>query len=397
MTRIAISGGGIGGLTAALALADIGCEVDVFEQSDAFSEVGAGIQLAPNACRVLHELNVLPLLAGLAIEPTALEILDGHSRKQLAQMPLGAIAEKRWGAPTLVVHRADLQQALLQAAATRKGVRVHTGATIADPIIQTDRITLETPSIGSMDFDALIGAEGLNSALRSKLFAAPKPEFSHRIAWRNVVPVEMVPAFAKANKTSLWLGSHAHLVHYPVRGGTLVNVVAITVWHGDASDVTGSNFWDQQIAIDNLYQHFGFWHEDALSLLSSDDNWRCWPLMDSAPNFQWNMGRVALLGDAAHPTLPFMAQGSAQAIEDAAALACLIAAQRTDIPAALARYSQLRAPRAARVQALSRQQGQIYHLSGIAAFARNSVMRMMSPEHLAARTDWIYGHDATKC
>ena len=397
MPHIAISGGGIGGLTAALALADIGCEVDVFEQSDTFSEVGAGIQLAPNACRVLRQLNVLPLLAGLAMEPTALEIFDGHTRKQLAHMPLGAIAEKRWGAPTLVVHRADLQQALLQAAATRPGIRVHTGATIADPIIQADHITLETQSAGTMHFDALIGAEGLNSSLRAKLFAAPKPEFSHRIAWRNVVPTEMVPAFAKANKTSLWLGSHAHLVHYPVRGGKLVNVVAITVWHGEANEVMGNDFWNQQIAIDNMYQHFGFWHEDPLSLLSSDANWRCWPLKDSAPYFQWNMGRVALLGDAAHPTLPFMAQGSAQAIEDAAALACLIAAQRTDIPAALARYSQLRAPRAARIQTLSRQQGQIYHLGGIAAFARNTVMRMMSPENLAARTDWIYRHDATKC
>ena len=242
----------------------------------------------------------------------------------------------------------------------------------------------------TLEADALIGADGLHSLVRARLALDANAPVSTRTAWRTLVPAADAPPFARALESHLWLGPHAHLVHYPVRGGTLVNVVAIVGEKGNAGDARG--FWEQQGEAFPAARHAG-WHASARDLLAAGPSWRKWPLFDRPPLPHWNAGRVALLGDAAHPMLPFLAQGAGQAIEDAAALAAALGESR-DVAAALAVYSRARGARAALVQARSRRQGDIYHMAGPSAFARNLVLRAMGPERMAAQTDWLYGHDA---
>ena len=394
MTHVVIAGAGIGGLAAALALAKTGCSVTVFEQAEALAEVGAGLQLSPNATRILDRLGVLEALLPSALEPEALRIRRGRDARVLACVPLGRIAQARWKAPTIVVHRADLQRVLLDAIAREPAVTLRLGATVTG-FAQEGATVIAKGRQRDGDFaelgELLVGADGLRSRLRGEVVGAARDElrFTGRTAWRATIAAADAPAPARAPETNLWLGRDAHLVHYPLRRGTIVNIVAI-IEEARAGDVDAAAQWNQPGSAELLRRRYGDWHGDARGLLEAASDWRRWPLFARPLLSRWSRGCVTLLGDAAHPMVPFLAQGAAQAIEDAAALAAAVAASPNDIPAALAAYEHERVARAHAVQRQSMRQGQIYHLTGPAAFARDLAMRAAGPETLIARYDWIY-------
>lgn len=398
-----VSGAGIGGLTAALALARAGVDVTLLEQAPALVEAGAGLQLSPNASGILASFGILDRLAGLAVAPDRLRIRSARSGHDIVRMPLGPVAELRWGAPSLVVHRADLQAALVARVQAEPRVELRTGCTVTGFVASPSRVSvaiLKDHRQEQVEADVLVGADGAHSMIRDRLALGPadRPQYSGRTAWRALVPGTEAPDFALRLETSLWLGSRAHLVHYPLREGALVNLVAITDedWRGGKR----RDFWSEPGDASQIQQRFSGWDRDARRLVASAREWRRWPLFDRNPVSRWSVDRVALLGDAAHPMLPFFAQGAAQAIEDAAALGSVLApdetGQRREIAAALAAYEQLRVARAARVQRASRNQGVLYHLPGPAAFARDLAMRMMGVEKMMSRLDWLYAYRAER-
>lgn len=385
-----MAGAGIGGLTAALALSKAGFLVDVFERAAAIEEVGAGIQIPPNASGILADLGVLHRLEGKALEPDCLRVRSGATGSVLMTMPLGREARLRWDNPMLVVHRADLQTALLAAVAQDINIHLELGATITGIDLSKSAVTLHTDTIQEKG-DLLVGADGAHSLVRRAAgLGAAKAGYSGRVAWRALVPAHDVPAFARSKETALWLGPKTHLVHYPLRGGTLINMVAITddEWRGD-----DENFWSARGEKRDLMRAFRDWDPSARKLLDAANDWRRWPLLDAEPLKRWSAGPVTLLGDAAHPMLPFFAQGAAQAIEDAAALGAAFMPrhwQEVSITRGFADYERKRRARATRIQLASRKQGMIYHMAGPAALIRDMGMRALPPDMVMARFDWLY-------
>ncbi len=394
LARIVIAGGGVGGLSAALALASIGRACLVLERATAFREVGAGLQLAPNACRILRELGVLKHLTGLAVAPQYIRIRRGADGADLAKISLAGV-EKRYGDVYLAVHRADLLSALLKRARENKLIEIRCDATLTG-YIEDERGVAVTYRCGAeisrAAGDALIGADGVRSMVRPRLYdnSADKPEYTGHTAWRTLLPASEAPEFMRQPASNLWLGERAHLVHYPLRGGAIINVVALVedAWRGEGEK--DAAFWDHEGDWKFLANRFKDWTDEARGIFRPGDAWLRWPLFDRPAVPSWSRGRVALLGDAAHPMLPYLAQGAAQAIEDAKALATSFVAAPHDAARALESYSSARMARASRIQAASREQGQIYHLSGFKAFARDLVLRTAGSNRLLARQDWIY-------
>jgi len=385
-----IAGAGIGGLAAALALARAGLHVTILERAPALEEVGAGLQLSPNASGILNELGVLSRLAGLALAPERVRVRSSSSGADIMVLPLGRAAITRWGAPSLVVHRADLQGALLAAVRAQSAIDLRTGVEIAGFTREGTGVQVSLDG-ETLPGDLLIGADGAQSRLRQTLGLGGAPVYSGRTAWRALVPADTAPAFSRAPETQLWLGARAHLVHYPLRQARIVNIVAITEdgWRGDDP----ARFWAEPGAPRDILGRFQGWTQDPLRLLEAARDWRRWPLFDLAPLTRWTSGPVAMLGDAAHPMLPFMAQGAAQAIEDAGALGAAFTPRNGATPGiaqAFADYERARMARAARVQSASRRQGVIYHLPGPAALIRDLAMRALPQEAVATRFDWLY-------
>ncbi|TCK28582.1 salicylate hydroxylase [Ancylobacter aquaticus] len=383
---IAIVGAGIGGLTAALALAKAGCAVTVLERATALEEAGAGVQLAANATRCLQALGVYERVAEQAVVPTAFAVLDGRRGTRLAGGPMGVAAEARFGGPFLVIHRADLQSALLDAVSERPAITLRLGHALESFTHDSAGVTLKLRHAGaeaSLAADALIGADGLRSVVRGGLHPSAAPSFRHRAAWRATVPVEALPARLTDPVTRLWLGPGAHLVSYPVKAGRAINLVAVT------PDEREAHGWSEAGPREELLAHYRGWCDDARALLGSPERWLRWALFDLDPLPRWGEGPVTLLGDAAHAMPPFLAQGAAQAIEDALVLAREIEGA-PDIPAALRRYEAARLARTARVQRAARGMDRIYHLSGPARIARDLVMRTQSENAVLERYRWIY-------
>ena len=394
-----IAGAGIGGLTAALMLAEAGFRITILERAAAIQEAGAGLQLSPNATAILARLGIIEKLAGLAVTPDRLRIRRASSGSDIIRLPLGPMAELRWGAPMLVVHRADLQSALLSRVAQDARIDLRTGVTVSGFVASPDRVsvaTLKDFKQAHIDGDLLLGADGANSVIRSRLGLGfgDKLHYSGRTAWRALISGENAPEFALKLETSLWLGAHAHLVHYPLREGAVVNIVAIT--NEDWRNSDSESFWSEPGDPSQLLRRFAGWHSEARRLIGAATEWRRWPLFDRNPISRWTISRVALLGDAAHPMLPFFAQGAAQAIEDAAALGSAFSPndskETPDIASGLSVYERKRVQRAARVQRASRQQGVIYHLPGLAGMARDVSMRMVGVEGMMSKLDWLYGY-----
>ncbi|MEJ0093713.1 MAG: FAD-dependent monooxygenase [Methylocella sp.] len=386
-----IAGAGIGGLCAALCLARGGWLVSVFDQASALEEAGAGLQLSPNASAILRDLDVIERLIPSSLAPRAIKIRRARDGATLSLMQLDD-AEKRWRAPYLLVHRADLQQALLDTIAQHDAIAIHTGVAVAGFAAGGDGVAVALRrGLIRMEAagDCLVGADGWRSIVRAKLLgsAADALRFSKRTAWRSLIAASRVAPDMLRPETSVWLGRKAHLVHYPLRGQTIVNAVAIV--EDELGDSGAEKGWSSPGDPAFLEARFSGWDKTARALLAAADDWRKWPLFDRDPLEAWTMGRVALLGDAAHPMLPFLAQGAAQAIEDADALGRALASDQ-DIPRALKTYEAMRLRRSSRVQQQSRRQGEIYHLSGPAALARDIGLRALGGERMLARFDWLY-------
>ena len=385
--HVVVAGAGIAGLTAALALARAGFRATVLEQAPRLEETGAGLQLGPNATRVLLALGLGPRLAPLVTVPQAVRVMSGGSGREIARIPLGRRAEERYGAPYWALHRGDLQAALADAADAEQDVTVELGAKIEGFAQHANGVTVLARRGQAIDNErgmALIGADGLWSQLRECLQRQHPPHFSHRTAWRALLPAEAVKPQFREPIIHLWFGIDAHLVHYPVKGGGLINVVAIVhdEWNKPGWSTAGNR--------DEILRHFArfAWCETARELIAQPQRWLKWALFERQP-FRAGTGPVALIGDAAHPMLPFLAQGAGMAIEDAAVIADCLAQYRSPADA-FRNYETIRAPRTQRVRDASRKQGRIYGMSGPEALARNLGMRLLGGNRLLARQDWLY-------
>ena len=382
---ILIAGGGIGGLTTALALARIRQPSIVIEQRTGIDEVGAGIQLSPNASRILIDLGLGPALAKVAAEPQNLNVRSGKSGKILGRMPLGVAMHNRYGAPYWTIHRADLQTVLLDAVRGSDYIRLAFGRTVA--AIEENSaasVTIRCDSQSASEHvtgKALIGADGIWSNVARLIGDTSKPEFRRHIAWRGLVARKDWPADLATDATSLWLGPGAHLVHYPIRCGEFINLVAVT------SDHDNQPGWARAGDPLMLQKRFATWHPDAIRAFKAPQEWTIWSLFDRPPRNIRSDNRVALLGDAVHPVLPFLAQGAALAIEDADVISAELSKHRQNPEVAFAAYADIRRPRSAKIQATARRNGDIYHLTWPLSVARDMAMSRIN---FAEQYSWIY-------
>jgi salicylate hydroxylase len=386
-----VVGGGIGGLTAALSLARRGFDVTVMEQRTSLTEPGAGIQLSPNASRVLVDLGLGRAVSRRAVEPDLLAVHRLGSGRRLAEMPLGRAMRSRYGAPYWVVLRADLHTVLLDAVRSAPNIRLRIGK----KVLQVDEGPdgTDVTIAGDRDQEVIrtglvVGADGLWSTIRASI-APAAPRFRGYVAWRATLAQSDVPAALQANETRLWLGRDAHVVHYPVASGKELNVVIVVA----AEEPAGG--WPASGDAAQLLRKLRGAAPPLRKLIEAAPDWRLWPLHDLDALPRWSGRNTVLIGDAAHPVLPFLAQGGALAIEDAATLTAELARNDTTLPAALAAFEKMRKPRATRVQNAARSNGRIYHLPWPLALARDTVLRRMGPERFAARYEWLYGWRAS--
>jgi len=389
---IFVAGAGIGGLTASLALAKKGFRAVVLEKAEKLEEAGAGVQLSPNASRILVELGLEPRLAGRAVMPESINIMSARAGGEICRLPLGEAATFRAGAPYWVVHRADLQAALLAQVNENPDVELRLGCQFEDVTRHARGLTVVQRQGLSRRQDvatALIGADGIWSSVRHHLFPEVQPQFSGLIAWRGTLAATALPREYTAPRVQLWMGPNAHLVAYPISGGRQVNVVAIVTgtWNRPG--------WSAPGEANEIKQFFASsrWPATARMLASAVDEWKRWALFTVPDDGEWHEGQIALLGDAAHAMLPFAAQGAGMAIEDAAVLAKSLSEGASDaagVAAALKKYARQRRGRVAKMQRLARRQGRIYHMSGPAAVARDLFIRAMGGKRMLSRQDWIY-------
>ena len=389
---IVVAGAGIGGLTAALALAACGFRVVVMEKAERLEQAGAGLQLSPNASRILVELGLQKRLAGSAVIPDAINIMSARDGGEIARLPLGEAASFRAGAPYWVVHRADLQGALQAEVNDNPDIELRLGCQFEDVTSHAKGLTVVQRCGNTRQQElavALIGADGIWSSVRHHLFPEVQPQFSGLIAWRGTLDATALPREYTSPRVQLWMGPKAHLVAYPISGARRINVVAIVpgTWNRPGWSAPGDG--------NEIKAAFSSrWPATARMLIGAVDEWRRWALFTVPDINDWSEGAVALLGDAAHAMLPFAAQGAGMAIEDAAVLAKVLSESAGEntagIPAALKRYGRLRRARVQRVQRAARQSGRIYHLTGPLALARDLTIKALGPARMLARQDWIY-------
>ena len=381
---ILVVGAGIAGLALALALARHGRSVTVLEARPGFAAAGAGIQLGSNAVRVLARLGVAERLRAKVGEPAALWVFDGRTARTLAQLPLGAWFAARHGAPYWTVHRGDLHEALVAAAAAEPRIVLRTGYALASVREEACHVLAKAQSGDSVAGAALVGADGLWSVVRQAIAPAVAPQFVGSTATRAVLAAEIAGPLA-VPRVGLWLGAGANVVHYPVRGGTEIAVVIIAREDWQAAG------WDNRVEPDGALARLAGFHSSLTEVLARARDYRKWSLYRLAPLPCWSRGRIGLIGDAAHPMLPHLAQGGALALEDALVLGELLGAENANIAASLRRFEAERRGRAASVEALSRRNGRLYQLDPPLAWVRDLALRRLPGTWLIAGFDWLYG------
>ncbi|MGV8803458.1 MAG: FAD-dependent monooxygenase [Polaromonas sp.] len=428
-----VAGGGIGGLAAALAASRAGWDVRLYERATAFSEVGAGVQLGPNVVRVLHGWGLQDALARVAALPHRLQVRNAVTGLELGVLPLGKTALRKYGAPYVTIHRADLHALLLHAVQARDNVWLNLQSCVAGYADNGREVTLQTtegrpvcqppeaaallahvrppqsastPAPGralEVEGDALIGADGLWSRVRQQMLGDAPPRVTGHLAYRAMVAQASLPERLRSGQVTAWLGPRLHVVQYPVRGGEWLNVVAIVQGslQGDLQS------WDHSANAAELQaatRHTSAPLRELIDAVTQGGSqsapaWRLWPLCDRPPisgAHQQAQGRVALLGDAAHPMRPYLAQGAGMAIEDAAELGAALAQALDpviDVPTVLQRYALNRWQRNARVQARSQRNGQIFHAQGPLRWARDASMKLLGERLLDL--PWLYGARAS--
>lgn len=380
--KVLVAGGGIGGVTAALCLAKLGHEISVFEQAPGVCEVGAGIQLSPNCTRVLHYLGLEEALRAIAFLPQGTQFRNWRTGRVIAESTLGDEAVKRYGFPYYHIHRADLLRVLVEAAQRMSNITLHRNSRVHDIAQDGSGVRLSAAD-AVWQGDVLVGADGIQSAVRAMLWGDDEPRFTGNVAWRAMVPADKLPKGLIRPMSTAWWGPGKHFVHYyvrrgvrrgvrrEVRRGEFVNCVCVV--EKDGWEVES---WTEPGDHGELKDDFAGWHDDIQTLIDNAETQSLfkWALFDRPPMDPWGKDRVTLLGDACHPTLPFMAQGAAMAIEDAAVLAgCL--ANDDGVPTGLQRYEDLRRERTSRVQKGSRRNATVFHLSGIKAWVRDRAAR----------------------
>jgi salicylate hydroxylase len=386
MMKIAIIGGGIGGLSAALHLLKAGFDVHVYEQASHIGEIGAGIQISPNASRLLIRLGLKPAMDRVGVRPAAVHQRRWDDGRTLQRAPLGPEVEATFGAPYYHFHRGDLAD-FLGAALPRE--RLHVGHKLVGLEQKGERAIARFENGNALQADLLVGADGIHSRVRHLLFGPEKPRFTGCVAWRGLVPAERIGHLAIEVASHNWMGPDGHVVHYWVSGGRFMNVVCVTE-HGTW---TGESWTDRGKVAEALARYEG-WHATVRGLIEAFPETFLWALHDRLPLPRWSEGSVTLLGDACHPMLPFMAQGAAQSIEDGAALAALLASTPGDIPGALSRYEEIRKPRATRLQEASAANRTRFHLPDGPEQQKRDYAMSTSGDRSIANIGWLYLHDA---
>jgi len=383
--RIAVIGGGIGGLTAALALRQAGFEVDVYEQAPELTQIGGGINMGPNAARVLRRLGLGPGLDREGVRPIGSHQRRWEDGRTLQRASLNPRCEELYGAPHITIHRADL---LAVIASGFPSERIHLGHRLVGLQGRGDATEAWFDNGVHVRADLLVGADGIHSAVGAALFGEEEPRFAGCVAYRGLVPVERIADLGLELGSQSWVGPGGHFVHYFVSRGRLLNFVGWT-----ELDTWNREDWTDRVTPDRALAAFAGWHSQIRRIIAAADKCFIWALFDRDPLARWSVGRTTLLGDACHPMYPFMGQGAAQAIEDGAALAACLAAGEGDPAGALRRYEQLRLPRVTRLQQMSRANKTRFHMpDGPAQEARDAEWSRAgdrSPDALR----WLYAHD----
>ena len=380
--HLIIVGGGIGGMLSALSLLQAGFRVDLYEQAPAFGEIGAGIMLTPNATRVLAHLGLLAALEQKALRPPASAYRRFDTAELMSESPLGETIEQKYGAPYFHIHRSDLHAILTRAVSELSTDSLHNGREFTGCEQDGQYVTASFADGSKVTGDALIGCDGVRSTVRALLVDPAQPRFTGQVAWRGMVPAKGLPASVTGRGSLVWIGPDRHIVHYPLRDGEFVNYVAIA-----AKEQWEEEGWNRRSEVNEVLREFDGWHSDVVALLAATpaDNCFKWGLFDREPLESWRKGRCALLGDAAHPMLPFMAQGSTMAIEDALVLARAMQEFET-VENALDHYQSARRERTAQVILQSRAATNLYQrLTG------------KKTEQRGRNLDTVYGYDAVSC
>ncbi|HEX3709026.1 MAG TPA: 3-hydroxybenzoate 6-monooxygenase [Pseudolabrys sp.] len=381
-----ISGGGIGGLVTAYALAQAGFPVRVFEQSAEFREVGAGIQLGPNIFRALEKIGLKTEILADAHRPPAQEMRDALTGKLITHIPLGDEFSARFGnQPYAVTHRADIHGTFLKACQSSNLITLENARRVDGYEDHGGHVTVTLDNGERVEGRALVACDGMWSKIRERIVGDGSPRVSGHIAYRAVLRRDEVPEDLWRPDVVLWAGPRTHFVHYPLRRAELYNLVA--VFHSDHYE----EGWNATGAKDVMWQHFKMQVPQVTRLLERIDTWRMWVLCDREPVKNWSKGRVVLLGDAAHPMLQYLAQGACMATEDAVVLAEKVAAQPDDLPAAFRAYEQARYLRTARTQVMARVYGEFYHARGVTAELRDMAVGGRSTEQTYDGIAWLYG------
>jgi salicylate hydroxylase len=390
--RVVVIGGGIGGLTTALALLKRDFDVEVYEQAARLGEVGAGIQISPNGTRILHALGLEPALRAIQVTPLRKEIRHWRTGKTWTWYDLGANTDQRYGFPHVLLHRGDLHGMLVDAVRRLKPDAIHLARRCVD-VRQTDaEAEVRFDSGETVRAAFVIGADGIHSKIRECLFGPSRPEFTGCVAWRAVVPMKHLPSAIATMVSTNWLGPRGHLLHYPIRGGELMNFLSMV-----ERDDWQVESWTVQGTTGELANDFPGWHPDVQAIIQNIDTPYKWALMVRGPMPQWSRGRVTLVGDACHPTLPFLGQGGVMAIEDAYVIAACLKKYLHDPAAAGARYEAIRKERTSAVVRKSHENRKQAFNPALADQDEVvvSVAEQWQQTLARERLDWLYTYDAT--